>query len=115
MSQRKDTVRHMLHALNQIAEDRQHALAIANSASMFLIQRCDMIEVNPFLGFVFLRHLCDRNIDNFLKQSMQRTADGHNIELDDKLREEMTAIVEAMQAALLHDLQEKEISLEDES
>ncbi len=112
---KSDHVRALVHGLKRVAEDRQHALAIANSASMFLISRCEMIDVQPYLGFIFLRRLCDRNIESWLEEVMERSAKAHDSELTPELREEMLAITKAMEAALLEGLEEKEVSLEEMS
>ena len=112
--EKSEHLRHLLHGLKQVAEDKHDALAIANSASMFLISRCEMIEINPFLAFIFLRHLCNRNIENFLDQSMTGVAKHHNIELDDDTREAMMGLAKAMEEALLHGLTEKEVAIGDE-
>ena len=106
-------LKHLLHALRRVGEDRHHALTIANSASMFMISRCEMIEVNPFLAFIFLRHLANRNIESFLEQSMENTCKANKIELTPERKAEMLDIVEAMEKTLLEGLTEKQVTLEE--
>lgn len=104
---------HMAKVLGNIMDQREDALTIANAASTFMISRCKMLNIHPFMAFIFLRHLAERNVENFIEQSFEETSRSTGKEMTPELHDELMGITKAMEKVILQGLSEAEISVED--
>lgn len=104
---------HMARVLGNIMDDREDALTIANAASTFMISRCKMLNIHPFMAFLFLRHLANRNVENFIEQSFAETTRETGREMTPELHAELMTITKAMEGVILQGLCEAEVSVED--
>ena len=100
--------------LSSIMESREDSLVVANSASTLLISRCNMLNINPYLSFLLLRDLCDRNVKHFISHSFEETERKTGIKLTPKLKGELEEVVSAMERLVMEGLGEKLINVKEE-